>query len=93
MSFPVKCANCNGLHVCGRGAVCDSRCSIDPIPAFDRSPLSPCMRCEKREGCGECCDERQFWLNCMGMLWRARRDTINALHIYSYGELDGGDVA
>lgn len=93
MSFPVRCANCNGLHVCGRGAVCDSRCSIDPIPAFDRSPLSPCMRCEKREGCRECCDDRQLWLNCMGRLCRARRDMTYALHIYSLGELDGGDVA
>ena len=93
MNFPIKCANCNGLHVFVRGAVCDSRCSTDPIPAFDRSPLSPCMRCDKRDGCRECCDDRQDWLNCMGKLCRARRDGILALHAYSLGDLDREDVA
>lgn len=99
MIVPVKCANCNGLHVCVRGAVCDSRCSIGPVPAFefipdfDRNPLSPCVRCEERDGCREFCNERQIWLSCMSKLCRARRDMISALQIYSIGELDGGDVA
>lgn len=93
MIVPAKCANCNGLHILGRGAVCDSRCSIDPFSAFDRNPLSPCMRCDLRDECRECCDDRQLWLNCMGKLCRARMDRNHAILIYSLGVLDGEDVA
>ena len=92
MIVPPRCINCSGLHVFGRGAVCDSRCSTDLLPSFDYSPLSPCMRCEKREGCRECCDDRQDWLSCMGKLRRARRDMALALHTYSLGELTRGAV-